>query len=250
MLDLPFYVSTNNKHLDCLRVFVYIFNHYLPHQELRILGYNRPPFDLPTNCNFISMGKQGGVQEWSTDLRRYFLELSEEYFIYGTEDVFFYKQPQINYINHLAKLIKTTENIGRINLVDATEGTWGWDSMVEKVLPNSPHYKVTLLKEIKAEESAWGAWKLYSQTKESAYSLTTQLSLWDRDFFLKYLIEGLSPWQFEMESDKASQDEKYKVLMVDQNFPIYKKEGYSLGTWENSEYWLHLLNDNLRNLIT
>lgn len=248
MIDLPFYVSTNNKHCDCLRVFVYIFNHYLPRQQLRILGYDHPPFDLPPSCVFISMGKQGGLHEWSTDLRRYFSALSEEYFIYGTEDVFFYKQPQVNYINHLAKLIKTTKNIGRINLVDATEG-WIEDHMGEKALPRSPHYKVTLLKDVKTKDSAWGPWKLYCQTKESGYSLTTQLSIWDRNFFLKYLAEGLSPWEFEMESAKASQDENYKVLMVDQNFPIYKKEGYSQGTWTNSEYWLPVLNNNLRTLI-
>lgn len=244
MLDLPFYVSTNNKHWNCLRVFAYIFNHFLPRQELRILGYDHPPFNLPKNCKFISMGEQGGLHEWSTDLRKYFLSLSEEYFIYGTEDVFFYKKPQIKYINHLIKLIKTTENIGRINLVDATEG-WAEDG-----LPSSPYYKVDLLKETASSECEWGAWKLYCQTKESDYSLTTQFSIWDRNFFLKYLIEGLSPWQFEMESPRASQDKNYKVLMVDQNFPIHKYEGYSLGTWTNKEYWLHLLNDDLRALIT
>ena len=30
------------------------------------------------------------------------------------------------------------------------------------------------------------------------------------------------------------------------NFPIYKKEGYSLGTWTNQEYWSHLLDDDIK----
>ena len=37
-LKVPFYVSTNNKHLECLEVFIHIFNHFIPEQELRILG--------------------------------------------------------------------------------------------------------------------------------------------------------------------------------------------------------------------
>ena len=74
-IKVPFYVSTNNKHMGCLGVFSYIFNHFLPDQELRILGYKKPDFELPDNCTFISMGTQGTVNEWSTDLRKYFEDI-------------------------------------------------------------------------------------------------------------------------------------------------------------------------------
>ena len=53
-LKVPFYVSTNNKHLECLEVFIHIFNHFIPEQELRILGYGKPSYELPDNCKFIS----------------------------------------------------------------------------------------------------------------------------------------------------------------------------------------------------
>ena len=106
-ITVPLYISTNNKHLVCLRAFISTFNHFLPTQELRILGYDFPDYELPPNCSFISMGIQGGVNEWSTDLRNYFLQSKDEYFIYGTEDTFIYKKPQINFINYLIELIQT-----------------------------------------------------------------------------------------------------------------------------------------------
>ena len=90
---------------------------------------------------------------------------------------------------------------------------------------------------------------MYEQTPNSDYSLTTQFSIWDRKFLLKYLVSGLSPWDFERESFKSKSDPQYKVLMVDGNFPIYKKEGYTLGTWTNQEYWYDLLDNNTKKQI-
>ena len=239
---IPFYVSTNNKHLVCLKVFIDIFNRFLPNQELRVLGYDLPDYDLPPNFSFISIGKQGGVNELSTDLRNYFLKSKEDYFIYGTEDVFLYKKPQIYFINYLSELIQYDVNVGRINLVDSTEDD-------NCTLPNSPHYNVILRKQFTKNECDWGSWELYEQTTESNYSLTTQISIWDRKFLLKYLDNGLSPWDFERSSFKTKDDPQYKVLMIDKNFPIYKKEGYSLGNWTNKEYWLPLLGDVVKNEV-
>lgn len=238
-ITIPFYVSTNNKHLVCLRVFINLFNHFLPTQELRILGYDLPDYELPANCSFISMGEQGPVDEWSTDLRNYFLQSKDDYFIYGTEDVFMYKNPQIDFINYLIGLAQSDENVGRINLIDSTEDD-------DCTLPNSSHYDVSLRKKFTANECDWGNWELYEQTTDSDYSLTTQLSIWNRKFLLKYLTNGLSPWDFERSSFKTKNDSQYKVLMVDTNFPINKKEGYSLGTWTNQEYWSHLLDDDIK----
>ena len=250
-ITIPFYVSTNNKHLECLRVYINLFNHFFPNQELNILGYDFPKYEIPPNCNFISMGTQGPVSEWSTDLRNYFLELKDDYFIYGTEDVFFYKKPQIKFINYLSNLIQQDKSIGRINLVDSTEGD-------NCTLPNSPHYNVSLRKKFTSNECDWGNWELYEQTKgltpgtkynPNNYSLNTQHSIWNKNFLLKYLDEGLTPWEFEWLSVKTEDDPQYKVLMVDTNFPIYKKEGYSLGTWTNKKYWLSLLDDKIKQEI-
>ena len=53
---IPFYVSTNNKHLHCLRIFCELFEHFCPQHPLKVLGYDKPEWDMYPHHNFISMG--------------------------------------------------------------------------------------------------------------------------------------------------------------------------------------------------
>ena len=66
---------------------------------------------------------------------------------------------------------------------------------------------------------------------------------------IKYLTEGLSPWDFERQSHKTKNEKNFNVLMVDKNYPIYKKEGYSLGTWTNKEFWMPFLSKKTKQEI-
>tara|TARA_B110000211_G_C14072703_1_gene550629 strand:- start:2081 stop:2812 length:732 start_codon:yes stop_codon:yes gene_type:complete len=238
-LNVPFYASTNNKHLECLEVFVHTFNHYIPEQELRILGYDEPSYDLPDNCKFISMGEQGDVSEWSTDLRKYFLNSNDDYFIYGTEDVFFYETPKIDYINYLLERMRDNF-VGRIQLTDGEEEHDG-------TLEINTCYDVKLIENIIG--NPWGDFKLF-ELIASEYVINTQYSLWNKEYFLKYMIDGMTPWQFEIEGSKrASHDSKYDVWMLDGSIPIRKKEGYGAGGWEHVDYWVDVLSDELRERV-
>ena len=240
-LKVPFYVSTNNKHLECLEVFFHIFYHFIPYQELRILGYDKPSYELPDNCKFISMGEQGDVSEWSTDLRKYFVTSNDEYFIYGTEDVFFYESPQIDYINYLLEKMKESGSIGRTQLTDGAEEN-------DCTLETSHHYKVELVENITTKP--WGDFKLFKQDWGSNYTINTQLSLWNKDYFLKYMIDGMTPWQFEIDGSKrARNNSDYGVWMVDGAIPIKKKEGYHGEAWDNVQYWIHAVSDKFKKRI-
>jgi len=238
-LNVPFYVSTNNKHLECLEVFIHTFNYYIPEQELRILGYDKPSYKLPDNCKFISMGEQGDVSEWSTDLRKYFLTSNDEYFIYGTEDTFFYEAPKIDYINYLLERMKDNF-VGRIQLTDGEEER-------EETLETSKCYNVELIENITGKP--WGDFKLF-ELIASEYVINTQFSLWNKEYFLKYMIDGMTPWQFEIDgSIRASNNSDYVVWMVDGAIPIKKKEGYQAGRWENVEHWIHALDNKLKRKV-
>ena len=114
-------------------------------------------------------------------------------------------------------------------MVDGTEGD---DCSLDK----SYHYKVKLIEEF--TNFSWGTWKLYQQTPESNWGISTQFSIWNKDCFLKYMKPGRTPWEFEgYGSEDMVNDGLYKTLMVDGVFPIYKKEGYTAGVWENVSYW-------------
>ena len=73
--DLPIYLTTSNGREHIIKVFCHLFNKYWGSDSIvNLVGYEQPNMDLPDNFNFISMGEQvGGIQMWSTDLRKFFL---------------------------------------------------------------------------------------------------------------------------------------------------------------------------------
>lgn len=233
-LTAPVYISTNDKHVICLKVFVELFGKFWSGQEVNVLGYT--PVDLANFVTFRSMGKQGTVNEWSTDLRNYFLGSRDEFFIYGTEDIAFYKDADIDWLNQLIEIAKQNEQIGRINLVNPCEARY--------TIERNPHYKVQQVKD-------FGDWGLYEQTDQSNYQLTTQLSIWNREFFLKYCEPNMTPWEFEtVGSHKANLDDFFKVWMVyGDKFPVYKEESFAAGEWDNRDLWFPLLSGELREEI-
>lgn len=232
VLDVPFYISTNNKHLHVLQVFIDLFNkHLTSQQELHILGYDHPKYTLPANCKFISMGKQGSVNEWSTDLRKFFLSCNDPFFIYGTEDAFIYEDVNVKFINRLVDFAKTNKGVGRVDLRDAP----------------LHHYKTSL------EESyvnSWGSWDLLKLNKpESDCAITCQFSVWNKQYFMRYLQDGLSPWAFEGTARQARYDKNFDVYLVDKTYPIRIAEGYTQGIWTEKDKWYHLLDDKIKKQV-
>ncbi len=240
-LDMTFYISTNNKHLKCLEVFIYLFNKFMGRNKLVILGYDKPDFTLTDNCKFISMGKQGPVEEWSNDLRKYFLTIKDKHIIYATEDAFLYKKSNIEYMNYLIEFVKSRNSIGRLNLVNIGEENGD-------KLTNSRHYNSEFYETI---DSKFGKIDLYKLVN-SNYTLTTQMSIWNREFFLRYLVDGETPWSFEQaQSVNAAKDKDYDVIMLDNVYPLFKKEGYAADRgWEYTQHWLHYIeNEKLKEQI-
>jgi len=236
-IEVPMFVSTNDKHEMCLKVFCELFEKFFVGQKINILGYTPPSTKLSNNFVFHSMGEQQSAREWSTGLIDFFSLSEDDIFIYGAEDTAFTEPAFVNVINDLIKMMKDDPSIGRINLVDCCEGDEGG-------IENSPHYKVKLIKDLKI-------CSLYEQTPESFYKITGQFSIWNKAFFLKYLKKSQTPWEFEIQgSREAASDKEYKVLMTyGKHFPISKKEGFKAGEWENQSSWYDFLSSPLRKEI-
>ena len=240
-LNVPFYVSTNNKHTRCLQIFVELFNKFTDNSELIILGYDKPDFELTENCKFESMGVQGPVEEWSTDLRKYLLKNAPEYFIYGTEDLFFYKNMDFDFINYLIKIVRLNEKIGKVQLVNTGEEN-GF-TIIE-----NEHYKTKLLKTVKVPELNLD-FDLHILEK-SNYSINCQTSIWNKECMMEYLVDGQTPWEFELKGSwEASWNDEWYSMILDRQYGVFKKEGFCSSLepkeqWTYKEGWLHLLDNN------
>lgn len=152
-------VTTSDKYHHLLPVFFYLYNKYMG-LPFDLVGYAKPECELPENCTWVSLGVQGAKTEFSTDLRKYF-EQQPQFFIWMMEDTFIKERVGIIWLYK-------GESIGRIDLT--------------KDIKSRPH-KIN---------NYW-----VFAASDSRYRLSTQPSIWNRDFLLQYLTPGLSPWDFE-----------------------------------------------------
>ena len=115
---LNIYVTTCDSYDRLLKPFSYLFNKFWDDSiKVTILGYRTPPFELPKNFNFISIGeRQISVNHWSTDLYNFFNTIDDEFFIFAVEDLFICDYVDTDILNKLIDNID--KETGRIALVN------------------------------------------------------------------------------------------------------------------------------------
>lgn len=180
--------TTSNNYHHVLKITIFLFNkNWDSNEQVDIVGYDAPQFELPKNFNFISLGKQeGGAKNFTRDLRKYFAK-QDDFFIWFFDDTFV-KSIDLKRINTLKLL--TYDNVGRINLSNET--------VKQKHFMNY----ITL-----------NDFKIYENSQDAAYRLSTQPSIWNKRFLLSYMNTDMSPWEFETQ---ASCNDNWRILGMDE----------------------------------
>jgi hypothetical protein len=180
-------VTTSGGYEHLVKIFTYLFNkNWGPYQQVELVGYEEPK-DLPDNFTFYSLGKQKpGKHNFSNDLRPYF-KMQEQWFIWIFEDTFV-RGINLELMRTLRKLLPFT-SVGRINLSTET--------MKQK------HKGFAVI----------DGYAIYENTNDAKYRLSTQPSIWNRDYLLQYLKPNLSPWEFETQK---STNDGWRILGPDQ----------------------------------
>jgi len=207
--DMKIYISTANQYLHLVKPFYYLFNKFWSSdKQVTILGYDVPTFDLPANFNFVSLGKQeGGIKMWSTDLRKFFESIDDDFFIYTVEDHFITWPVNFGILSKLVSLLDG--NVGRIGLTNDTcrsaydiyDRCDGYD-IIER--QQGEQYRLSLL---------WG--------------------IWNREYLLKYLQPGLDPHDFEVTSGEDAKNDGYKILGTYRDHCLHHCQGARKG---NTQY--------------
>jgi len=184
-------VTTSNLYLHLLPVFTYLWNKYYPGQQVTVLGYDVPRESLPGNFTFVSMGRQGDVCEWSTDIRKWVEGQDAEWLLWVMEDTFLKTSVNSEQIDCACALMY--EGIGRIGLT----------------------------KDIQNREHNTDQFGVVWAHPESRYRLSTQPSIWNKKFLLQHMTEGLTPWEFETQDPK---NDNWAVVGL-KEWPISHNEG-------------------------
>jgi hypothetical protein len=191
--------TTSDRYLHILPIFCFLWNKYWNDQDqVEIVGYKKPDFELPSNFTFVSLGEQkGDAKNFTRDLRTYFAK-QDQYFIWTMEDTFLTQQVDFDTFVTLYGLTRG-ENIGRINLC--------------REVTKQDHIEYDIVR----------GRQVYQNTKNSLYRLSTQMSIWNRDFALKYMQQDLTPWEFECQPNH--EDDNHLILGLDKDSPVVKNEG-------------------------
>lgn len=204
------YIWTSNSLMHCCPAWAYLFNKFWPWpQKVKILGYNNPDFDLPQNFEYISLGVQRGPKFWSDDMIDYFSSNEDHEVFYLTTEDGFLVHPVNSGILNLATRIafdNIDEKFMRFNLTSDIQ--------------SRPHELVA--------GSPYGEYDLIKASQRSIYRQSLQHSIWRRDSFLKKLIPGQSPWDFELDNARAIND-GLDVYATKRKYGIHCGHGYMRG---------------------
>lgn len=188
-------ITTSDNYHHALRVFCFLFDKQKDNIKLglrlketdkinvEVVGYKKPQFDLPDYFKFVSLGTQRGPNYFAEDLIPYF-QKQDKFFIWMMEDMFiksFYFESMRICLTMCHPLV------GRINL--SGEATRQLHKIYGSYLNRT----------------------IYENLPIALYRLSTQPSIWNKDFLLKYLKHGLSPWKFE--TQETTDD--YLILGLD-----------------------------------
>ena len=194
MEKINIYCTTSDNYHHALKVFCYTFNKFWGEDwNVTVLGYSTPKFDLPNNFSFESLGVQTGPKDWSNDLRKYFSQVNDEYFIYIMEDQFLTRNVNFDILKVLLKL-KEEKDIVRIDLTD--------DMVVNHsgIYKGAEPYRVV------------DGVNVVKLDIRSEYKINTQASIWPTAKFLEYLKPNFTPWEFEYINSEHVQNDDVLVL--------------------------------------
>lgn len=204
-MKLPIYISTCNEYLKVLRITLWLFKEYWPGfngHQVKILGYDKPDYSFPHNVEFVSMGQQiGGPAMWSTDLRNVF-EKAEDTFIYMMDDMFINKRVDENLVATLTDLAMSNPEVVRASLVN---DPGPFSTATNFCIKNG--YDIVQL----------------SQTAN--YRNSTQPSIWKKEYLLKFMKPGLTPWKFEIDGMEQAKNDGKIVIGTINTFAMNAYEG-------------------------
>tara|TARA_R110001599_G_scaffold78258_1_gene212863 strand:+ start:37 stop:735 length:699 start_codon:yes stop_codon:yes gene_type:complete len=205
---MKIYISTSDRYTALIEPFAFLFNKFWSSdQQVVILGYTKPDCKLPENFEFISMGiSRNDPKEWSTDLRKYFQSIDDEWFIYGTEDMFLVYPVDFNSLNKLKTYMKP--GVGRINITN---------DVCRK--------DCSILED-----------NVVELTQTADYRISCIYSIWNREYMLKYLQPEMTPWEFEIDGSIATNNDGYQILGLNSDFPVQLSLAVRRGNFSNLDF--------------
>lgn len=186
---MKIYIATCDPYDRLLKPFSYLFNKFWDSSmAVTVLGYRTPPFDLPSNFNFVSMGeKQIDINHWSTDLRNFFEGTDDDFFILAAEDHFIYDYVNVDIYDVLKS--KLNDTVGRVALTNDFE-----INCSHEIMEKLDNFDVSVA----------------HQNSNCRFSVLW--SIFNKRYLLDRLKIGRTPWESEGYGCQESINDGYEII--------------------------------------
>jgi len=224
--DLNIYITTSDDYHHCLKPFAFLFNKFWSSdKKVTFLGYKEPQVKLPLNFDFISLGEQRGPSYYSEDLRSFYESIDDSHFICTMEDQFILDYVNFDVIDKLSEYLDR-DKVGRACLTNSILGD-----------PNIPQGKKHDNYDIQED------YEIIEYNQGSEFRMTTEWTIWNKDYLCKYLPNGLTPWQFESISSNKAKQNGYHLIGCKNKVAIYHAEALRRRYW-GRDFDFKFVNEN------
>lgn len=188
------YLITSNKYtLKVCPINIHFLNKYWKNIDITIVGYEDVDKleNLPNNVKVANMGIQEDFgNTWTTALIPFFENVPEEYFVTILDDYIL-----MNPVDE--SKIATIEEQFKFKRVQK--------AMIGGGIPlsSASEYTENLL--------------IFNQN--IPYRTSLHPSIWDKQYFLKYLKPGMTAWDFELKNDAIARNDKAKIINYKYEYP-------------------------------
>ena len=206
--EIPIFLTTSNDRELIIKVFCYLFNKYWDkNKEVNVIGYDKPSFEMPPNFKFVSMGEQiGGPSMWATDLKKFFESKKDPYFIHFLDDQFLSAPTRFDIMQDLFEYMIDSGSV-KINLGNIRESDGRIRFGEFYVIEQKDEYDICAF------------------TQQAEYRISTQVCVWEREYHLRYLIAGRTPWEYETMGSREAKHDNSMHICSDREYPVYRIEG-------------------------
>ena len=206
------HIWTSDINMACLPATCYLFNKYWPSiEQVKIIGYKKPSFELPQNFEFISLGEQRGPRKWSDDMKNFYSNEKCSYFYSIWEDAFILKEVDKKIINLVNQLIEKDRKFFKFNM------TADVSTRQHTVLRKFENFD------------------LISADQDSRYRFSTQHCVWHKERFLDSIEPNQTPWDFEL-NDKKARFNGLNIYATKRKYAVYMGHLYKQGRKRNNWY--------------
>jgi hypothetical protein len=220
--DLKILIPTCDKYIHLTEGLMYTLKKYFNvNNKIILLGYSKPKFKLNDNWEFVSLGVDTGVNNWSNDLSRFFETFTNDYFINMIDDTLMTRPSDINKIKLIFNYMLKNNEVKKVflhgSLTKRSSSTMLGDTVLTPIVELNNNF--------------------YDVNQTSNYRSSLQSAIWDRNYFLSLLKPNQTPWSFETQHIK---NDGFRILTTLQNDPFMFSHMYIKGklvdNWYESIY--------------